>query len=74
MTVDTLWKSTIAGQPVVGAEAQRTRATTMRDDIVVYEVMVNALDREWWSGYRAALEKRFVQRELVVRALAVERL
>ena len=45
-----------------------------RDDIVVYEVMTESLDREWWSGYRKTLERRFVQDEIVVRAQLVERL
>ncbi|NUZ06616.1 hypothetical protein [Piscinibacter koreensis] len=45
-----------------------------RDDIVVYEVMADALDRAWWAGYRASLEQRFAQDEVVVRALAAERL
>jgi acyl dehydratase len=29
--IESLWKGTIAGQPMVGAEAQRSRTTTMRD-------------------------------------------
>ena len=29
--IDSLWKRTMAGQPGVGAEAQRSRTTTMRD-------------------------------------------
>ena len=45
-----------------------------RDDLVVYEVMVDELDREWWSAYRAGLEQRFRQDEIAVRALAAERL
>jgi hypothetical protein len=45
-----------------------------KDDIVVYEVMVDALDRAWWAGYRKVLERRFAQDELMVRALATERL
>lgn len=44
------------------------------DDIVVYEVMVEGLDRGWWSTYRASLEQRFGQDEIAVRALAVEKL
>jgi hypothetical protein len=44
------------------------------DDIVVYEVMVDALDRDWWAAFRARLEQRFAQDELVVRAQRVERL
>jgi hypothetical protein len=38
------------------------------------EVMVEGLDRQWWSSYRSALEARFGQRELVVRAFPLERL
>ncbi|ABF45631.1 hypothetical protein Dgeo_1335 [Deinococcus geothermalis DSM 11300] len=35
----------------------------VRDDVVVYEVMVQELDRDWWAVYRE---------ELMVRAQAVE--
>lgn len=45
-----------------------------RDEIVVYEVMCTQLDRAWWSSYRAVLEERFRQDEVVVRAHAIERL
>ena len=44
----------------------------VKDDIEVYEVMVPELDRRWWADYRTALESRFMQQELVVRALAAE--
>jgi hypothetical protein len=44
------------------------------DDIVVYEVMVDDLDRAWWREFRRTLERRFAQDELVVRAEVVERL
>ena len=44
------------------------------DDIVVYEVMVADLDRNWWRQYRAELEEAFDQEELVVRAQEIERL
>jgi hypothetical protein len=44
------------------------------DDIIVHEVMTEKLDRNWWAEYRAALETRFQQDELVVRALPIERL
>jgi hypothetical protein len=43
-----------------------------KDDIVVYEVMAETVDRSWWAAYRKALEARFEQDELVVRAQAVE--
>ncbi|MBC5781896.1 hypothetical protein H8N03_03005 [Ramlibacter sp. USB13] len=43
-----------------------------RDDIVVYEVMVEDPDRAWWAAYRTELGRRFGQEELVVRAQRVE--
>ena len=46
----------------------------VRDDIVIYEVMVEELDAAWWSSYRAKLEKRFRQDEIVIRALPMERI
>jgi uncharacterized protein YihD (DUF1040 family) len=42
---------------------------TTRDDIVIYEVMCEDLDREWWTGFRKDLERRFRQQNLIVRAL-----
>lgn len=45
-----------------------------RDDVLLFEVMADALDRAWWGGYRQALEHRFRQDEVLVRATAVERL
>lgn len=42
------------------------------DDIVIYEVMVEQLDRAWWAGYRQQLTDRFGQKELVVRAQATD--
>ena len=47
---------------------------TERDDLVVYEVMVEALDEGWWAEYRRGLEQRFDQDELVVRAQEIRRL
>lgn len=45
-----------------------------QDEIVVYEVMVETLDRGWWTEYRRQLEERFAQRELIIRVSAVEML
>ena len=45
-----------------------------KDEVVMFEVMVDHLDRDWWSQYRTTLEQRFAQDEIVVRATAVERL
>jgi len=48
--------------------------TTARDDIVIYEVMADRVDRAWWRQYRIGLEARFRQEQVVVRAQAVEML
>lgn len=44
----------------------------VRDDVVVYEVMVASLDRPWWGQYRETLRRLFAQDELVVRAQRIE--
>lgn len=41
---------------------------TTRDDIVIYEVMTDALDEEWWRSWRGELEQRFRQDRIVIRA------
>ena len=53
---------------------QEDTGRTRRDDIVVYEVMAETLDRSWWRSFRKLLERRFEQDELVVRSQEVERL
>jgi hypothetical protein len=47
---------------------QADEERTVRDDLVIYEVMVEDLDEKWWRDYRSELEKRFRQEALVVRA------
>jgi hypothetical protein len=42
---------------------------TSRDDIVIFEVMTEELEREWWTGFRKDLERRFRQENVIVRAL-----
>ena len=42
------------------------------DEIIIFEVMADWLDRGWWRNYRATLEARFSQEEVVVRAREVE--
>ena len=44
---------------------------TRRDDIVVFEVMVEDVDADWWRGYRKSLEAVFRQDEIVIRAQPV---
>ena len=44
---------------------------TKRDDIVVFEVMAQELDADWWRAYRHTLEADFRQDEIVIRAQPV---
>jgi hypothetical protein len=45
-----------------------------RDNLVIFEIMTETLDRDWWRDYREQLAKRFRQQEIVMRASAFERL
>ncbi len=47
---------------------------TSRDDVLIFEVMTEELDRRWWAGYRDELRRHFRQEELVIRATTFERL
>lgn len=47
-------------------------AQTVRDEIVIYEVMTAQLDRAWWEDYRRELTRRFRQELLIVRASRIE--
>lgn len=45
-----------------------------RDEIVIFEVMVDDLDRDWWDAYRQRLEGRFRQEAIVVRSTKIRKL
>jgi hypothetical protein len=45
-----------------------------RDRVVIFEVMADSLEREWWREYREGLERRFRQEKMVVRASEFEEL
>ncbi len=47
---------------------------TSRDDILIFEVMADAVDRGWWSDYRQTLERRFAQEVIMIRASEVTQL
>jgi hypothetical protein len=50
------------------------KGVLVHDDIIVYEVMTEAIDRDWWGRYRRELEEMFQQDEIVVRLTQIERL
>jgi hypothetical protein len=45
-----------------------------RDEVVIFEVMVDAVDRPWWARYRTTLEQRFHQDVILIRAIPHETL
>jgi hypothetical protein len=53
---------------------QESANETVRDDLVIYEVLSQQLDQQWWANYRRMLEQRFKQERLVVRAHPVQML
>ena len=48
--------------------------TVEADDVVLFEVMTDTLDREWWRRLRVRLQTTLRQREVLMRAHEVERL
>ena len=59
--------------PAEGAWKDAAGAVS-RDQVVIYEVMVEALDRPWWRAYKARLERTFRQDQILIRATQVEQL
>lgn len=59
--------------PALGLWKDAQSGITARDDMILVEVMVEAFDRAWWSAYRKELEQTFRQDEILVRAIACER-
>jgi hypothetical protein len=45
-----------------------------KDEVIIVEVMVNSLDRNWWKNYRKGLEEKFNQDEIVIRAIEYHKL
>ena len=41
-------------------------------DVLVIEVMIEALDRAWWRAFREQLEKTFRQTKVIVRVQTIE--
>ncbi|BCS53969.1 hypothetical protein [Geobacter sp. SVR] len=50
---------------------KESSSMTIHDDIVIYEVMVGQLDRDWWRAYREKLASLFRQEVLIVRVSEV---
>ena len=46
----------------------------VHDEVILFEVMTEDLDRPWWTRFRRQQERRFEQEEVVIRAQAITRL
>ena len=51
-----------------------TEDNTVRDEIIIYEVMADQLDKTWWQACRERLENLFLQDEIVIKTWEIERL
>lgn len=60
--------------PALGLWKDAESGTTTQDAMILIEVMSDTLDQVWWLGYRHSLEKIFRQNEIVIRALACQRI
>lgn len=58
--------------PAEGLWQSDGEAPPTRDDIVIYEVITETVDRAWWSVYRAELERRFRQEQVLIRAQQID--
>jgi hypothetical protein len=47
----------------------KEKGKVARDEIVVFEVMAKSPQKAFWRGYKRELEKRFRQKEIVIRML-----
>jgi hypothetical protein len=55
--------------PALGLWKDEERGGTLRDRMILIEVMTERLERGWWQRYRKRLERTFRQQAIVVRAL-----
>jgi hypothetical protein len=46
----------------------------VKDDVVIFEVMVDHIEREFWRLYRLELQEKFEQDVIVVRAQKIDML
>ena len=51
--------------PADGMEKERGRER--HDALIVFEVMTDAPEHDWWSAYRQGLERRFRQDRILIR-------
>lgn len=45
-----------------------------RDEVIMFEVLAEQLDRDWWSLYRKQLQNKFRQDEVLIWASSITKL
>jgi hypothetical protein len=45
---------------------------TVKDVIVIYEVMTREVDKQWWRAFKKRLEELFQQDEIIIRSSIIE--
>jgi hypothetical protein len=45
-----------------------------RDEVIMFEVLTEQLDRNWWADYRKQLQEKFRQEEVLVWASSITKL
>jgi hypothetical protein len=59
--------------PAVGLWKENP-AEMNRDEVVMFEVLTEQLDKDWWAGYRKQLQDRFRQEEILIWASGITKL
>jgi hypothetical protein len=59
--------------PAVGLWKE-TAEDTNRDEVILFEVLTEQLDKAWWADYREQLQERFQQEEILVWASNITKL
>jgi len=59
--------------PADGA-GKHSHGKTNHDEIVIFEVITESVDRSWWAEHRKTLTRRFRQEDLIILCSVVERL
>jgi hypothetical protein len=59
--------------PAVGLWKENP-AEINRDEVVMFEVVTEQLDKDWWADYRKQLQDRFRQQEILIWASGITKL
>ena len=59
--------------PVEGLWKDETGKTNY-DELLIAEVMISDLDKDWWQQFKQQLEQKFKQEEILIRSILFEKL